>query len=41
MIWVDENGKVTGVKAVNNETKEEIEVIGDRMEKIISFLKKW
>jgi cysteine desulfurase/selenocysteine lyase len=22
-------------------TKEEIEVIGDRMEKIISFLKKW
>ena len=40
-ILVDENGKVTGVKAVNNETKEEIEVIGDRMEKIISFLKKW
>ena len=38
---VDENGKVNGVKAVNNETKEEIEVIGDRMEKIISFLKKW
>ena len=25
-ILVDENGKVTGVKAVNNETKEEIEV---------------
>ena len=40
-ILVDENGTVTGVKAVNNETKEEIEVIGDRMEKIISFLKKW
>ena len=25
-ILVDENGKVNGVKAVNNETKEEIEV---------------